>query len=470
QLGIASLPVMRLRQSADRTVDEWFPVVVDHQPPRAHLRLILHFRQQSKRGGDEPESSVVPECFRSRYCELTRQCEPLPTSPTSDLSKATSLLEALSGCTAGPPSRPAPAQRLPEVAAQPDGAAALRAELVERLEQCRAAVGAPRAARGGRQATTGASDEELSDGDAVLSDEPCRQLQGQNAAMEREREELQDHWNALRRERETKLEALEQSKIALAEARDTARALETEAAKATEELKGAQQEAAEQLLGRRRLQREMEACAEAFQEEISAQRSSGELLRQKRAGLREAAVGLGQELQACVGTGDLLVAEGLELAGEAAAFNSECAELQGRRERLDESEAMREAVALCERLQAEQWTACGEADCAGAEAAEERRRLTALLDQQSRQLLVLRQAAARLTGEAGSPSLCADGPAVPAQTPPLRRPPPSADRSPRSCPGSWDSPTGAGDDGRHLPSPCQPGAAASCRTSGPGRP
>eukprot|EP00419_Tripos_fusus_P084693 CAMPEP_0172860594 /NCGR_PEP_ID=MMETSP1075-20121228/72171_1 /TAXON_ID=2916 /ORGANISM="Ceratium fusus, Strain PA161109" /LENGTH=798 /DNA_ID=CAMNT_0013708639 /DNA_START=43 /DNA_END=2436 /DNA_ORIENTATION=- len=80
-LGTVSVPVLRLRQSADQTLDQWLPVAPSptleghsNLPVPARLRLLLHLRLAAKRGreADNPNSEpgVVPASFEQRYREL----------------------------------------------------------------------------------------------------------------------------------------------------------------------------------------------------------------------------------------------------------------------------------------------------------------------------------------------------------------------------------------------------------------
>jgi len=80
-LGTVSVPVLRLRQSADQTLDQWLPVAPSptleghsNLPVPVRLRLLLHLRLTAKRGreADNPNSEpgVVPASFEQRYREL----------------------------------------------------------------------------------------------------------------------------------------------------------------------------------------------------------------------------------------------------------------------------------------------------------------------------------------------------------------------------------------------------------------
>ncbi|CAE8678183.1 unnamed protein product [Polarella glacialis] len=81
-LGTVSVPIMRLRKTAGKTLDEWFPVVpAPGELSEVRLRLLLHFRPQPSQGEVAGPSETLPGSFHAKCTELLSRHAGLQISP-----------------------------------------------------------------------------------------------------------------------------------------------------------------------------------------------------------------------------------------------------------------------------------------------------------------------------------------------------------------------------------------------------
>lgn len=353
-LGATSVPVMRLRQSAGQTLDDWFSVGEGTDGlPAAQLHLLMHFRPPLKRGQvvsshqdstipAEEEPLAVPTSFECRYNELVElQCRQsglgAPEEPMPAIASTSKLIAIASQEFPGPIINLGIDNKRIDRGSKQQEEDLILAELIDRLAEC----------------CTSFDDRcvelRMSDGETPVTsnNDACMHLLVQRAAMEREIQEMEAHFAMLGTSRRSRLEASEVSQAACEDAREDLARLESEVASATGELRSAQREATEHLVARNRLHCELGLCAEAFNTELVAQGRTSERLKAERANLRELAVSLGSELQASVFEIDELHSRSLRTRSEAASLEDERSFLGRARELSVGDSLLQEAASCC---------------------------------------------------------------------------------------------------------------------------
>jgi len=378
-LGTVSVPAMSLRKRMDETLDEWYAVTpVDAGGEQVSLHLLLHFRQFSK--GDEPKA---PETFCSRFFESTQPPStpaPIPeTHASAPGASSNHSTEKQPGATIPP--RPALKEPWDD-----EGK-----ELLSRLHACCAELEEQQAA---------CAAAELSSTSGEEFDTASLQMLSQEAAMQREMEELHVHWHVLSADRDSRKEAGAGGATASRRAREELQEMESALVRETDELQMAQQESAEHLAVRRQLQQEVRQYVHIFNSEMDLCRRHGSHLIESRSELRQAAVGLGRELQASVFEADELASHALHLECEVTAAEQQTIRLRRLRQQLSTGGVIAEIEDVCTRLQARADESC--CDTAQSEEAEEMHLLDQL-EEQDREILILQQVTQKLSGAAYMP-------------------------------------------------------------------